>query len=145
LLTTKNDLVSTATSNQRILYIDDDSDDCLFLSESFAAAGNNTNLICASDADQAINYLNSIHNEPLPSLIILDLNMPKRDGRQTLSYIKSQPNLAGIPVVILSTSENIIDIEVCKRLGAASYLQKPFHIDGYKEIVNICLPLMKSE
>ena len=137
--------MSTATFIPQILYIDDDSDDCLFLSESFAQAGNKTNLICASDGEQAINYLNSIHDEPLPSLIILDLNMPRRDGKQTLSYLKSQPNLAGIPVVILSTSENTMDKEVCRRLGAASYLQKPFHIDGYKEIVKICIPLMKSE
>lgn len=137
--------MSTATTIPRILYIDDDNDDCLFLSESFAESGNKTNLICASDGEQAINYLNSIHNEPLPSLIILDLNMPRRDGKQTLSYLKSQPNLADIPVVILSTSENIMDKEVCKRLGAVSYLQKPFHVAGYKEIVKICMPLLKSE
>ena len=142
--TTKNRPVSTtSTTHSKILYVDDDSDDCIFLSESFAATGN-TDLVYASDGEEAINYLNSVNHEALPSLIILDLNMPKRDGRQTLNYIKSNPNLSGIPVVILSTSENKIDKEICKRLGAVSYMQKPFHYDGYKDIVKNCIPLIKG-
>jgi len=99
--------------------------------------------VCASGGEEAINYLNSIQEQELPSLIILDLNMPKWDGRQTLNYIKSKPQLADIPVVILSTSENKMDKEVCRRLGAASYLQKPYHYDGYKDIVRDCIPLIK--
>jgi CheY-like chemotaxis protein len=69
--------------------------------------------------------------------------MPKWDGRQTLSYIKAHPDFSSIPVVILSTSESKLDKDVCKRLGAASYLQKPLHFDGYRSIVDNCLPLMK--
>ncbi|HWJ90887.1 MAG TPA: response regulator [Flavisolibacter sp.] len=127
----------------KILYVDDDSDDCIFLSESFAATKTDTDLVCASGGEEAIKYLNSIQQQELPSLIILDLNMPKWDGRQTLNYIKSKPQLADIPVVILSTSENKMDKEVCKRLGAASYLQKPYHYDGYKDVVKNCMPLIK--
>ncbi|MGZ8538324.1 MAG: response regulator, partial [Flavisolibacter sp.] len=70
--------------------------------------------------------------------------MPKWDGRQTLCYIKAHPSLSEIPVVMLSTSGNNNDKEVCKRLGAISYLQKPNYFDGYKEIVNNCLPLIKD-
>jgi CheY-like chemotaxis protein len=134
--------VSTTTI-PKILYVDDDSDDCIFLLESFAATTTDTDLVCASGGEEAINYLNSIQEQELPSLIILDLNMPKWDGRQTLNYIKSKPQLADIPVVILSTSENKMDKEVCRRLGAASYLQKPYHYDGYKDIVRDCIPLIK--
>ena len=128
----------------KILYVDDDSDDCIFLAESFAVSNISTDLVCASGGEEAITYLNSISTDALPSLIILDLNMPKWDGRQTLCYIKSHPSLSDIPVVILSTSGNNTDKEVCTRLGAISYLQKPYFYDGYKEIVNNCLPLMKT-
>ena len=127
----------------KILYIDDDSDDCIFLSESLAEANTSTDLVYASGGEEVIKYLNSISHEALPSLIILDLNMPKWDGRQTLCYIKAHPSLAAIPVVILSTSNNKSDQEVCTRLGAISYLQKPYYFEGYKDIVKNCLPLMK--
>ena len=128
----------------KILYVDDDNDDCIFLAESFAALNTSTDLVCASGGEEAITYLSSVSADALPSLIILDLNMPKWDGRQTLCYIKAHPSLADIPVVILSTSASRTDKEVCKRLGAISYLQKPYFYDGYKEIVKNCLPLMKT-
>jgi CheY-like chemotaxis protein len=136
--------VNPANTSVKVLYVDDDNDDCLLLSESFAATTSDASLVCAPGGQEAINYLNSVHDESLPSLIILDLNMPRWDGRQTLSYIKSHPEYASIPVVILSTSENKLDKEVCKRLGATSYLKKPFHYEGYRDVVNYCLPLMKT-
>ena len=131
----------TNTTPPKILYVDDDQDDCVLLKESFSDTGN-TNMVLASNGDEAIEYLDS--NESLPSLIILDLNMPRRDGRQTMQYIKSKPRLSGIPVVILSTSKNQADKEVCSRLGAVSYLEKPDHYSGYKEIVSNCLPFISS-
>ncbi len=126
--------MSNATKST-ILYVDDDSDDCVFLKTSIEDAGNEATLICANDGEEAVNYLNSITNSSLPSLIVLDLNMPRWDGRRTLSYLKSQPHLAAIPVVILSTSESNKEKEACERLGAVSYLKKPYHYEGYKGIV----------
>jgi CheY-like chemotaxis protein len=123
-----------------ILYVDDDKDDCHLLKESFAAT--TTSLVCLSGGEDAIRYLNNL-NENYPSLIILDLNMPRWDGRQTLNYIITNPRFSKIPVVILSTSENKIDKEVCKRLGASSYLQKPIHFEGYRKIVEKCMPLLE--
>ena len=135
--------MSRTNTTPKILYVDDDSDDCVLLTESFSSSDSTTDFICAGGGEEAINYLNSVGHEALPSLIILDLNMPKLDGRKTLSYIKSHPGLADIPVVILSTSENKSDKEVCTKLGAAFYFQKPFHYEGYKDIVKDCLPLLK--
>ena len=93
----------------KILYVDDDSDDCIFLIESFAAKSL-THLVCASDGEEAIKYLNS-GKDDLPSLIILDLNMPRKDGKQTLKHIKSDPQLAKIPVVILVFNNNCLAFE----------------------------------
>lgn len=132
----------TNTATRQILYVEDDSDDRIFLTESFSFE--DANLVCAADGQEAITYLHSIETSALPSLIILDLNMPRWDGRQTLNYLKSHPQLSSIPVVILSTSENKVDKLVCSRLGAASYFEKPYHLEGYKEVVRNCIPLLKS-
>jgi CheY-like chemotaxis protein len=127
-----------------ILYIDDDSDDFLILKSSLEDAGSETNLICASDGEEAVRFLNSMPSAKLPNLIVLDLNMPRWDGRQTLSYLKSQPHLAAIPVVVLSTSENKMEKDACAKLGAAYYFKKPFHYDGYKSIINDFSRYMKA-
>ena len=95
----------TNTTKSVILYVDDDSDDCIFLKTSIEDAGNRADVVCAADGEEAVRYLNSISLESLPSLIVLDLNMPRWDGKKTLEYLKSNPQLAGIPVVILSTSD----------------------------------------
>jgi len=126
----------TRPTSSKILYVDDDSDDCYFMGLSLSEAETNTDLVCATNGEEAINYLNSVSNAELPSLIVLDLNMPKWDGRQTLNYIKKQPHLAKIPVVILSTSESKVDQQACALLGASSYFKKPYHFQGYREIVS---------
>ncbi len=125
-----------------ILYVDDDSDDCLFLQSSLATTGRNVDLIYVPSGEEAITYLNSIPSDSFPALIVLDLNMPRWDGRRTLSYLKSQPHLSGIPVVMLSTSESKKEREDCQHLGAISYYEKPNHFDGYKPIVASLVSLM---
>ena len=67
---------------------------------------------------------------PLPSLILLDLNMPKKDGREALQEIKAHADLRKIPVVVLTTSEAKEDITQCYELGASSYIKKPVSFDG---------------
>ena len=134
--------MSQTNTIPKILYVDDDTDDFNFLKDTFAAESVDASMVCASNGDEAIEYLDKTR-ECLPSLIILDLNMPGRDGKQTLKYIKSSPQLSSIPVVILSTSQSRIDKEVCKKLGAASYLEKPNHYDGYRQVVERCVPLIR--
>lgn len=130
------------TSTARILYIDDDSDDCFFLSESLSDSGIALDLHCATDGEDAIQQLNDMSDDELPGLIILDMNMPKWDGRQTLRYLKENERYSQIPVVILSTSENKMDQEICRHLGAVTYLKKPFHFEGYKQIIHKILPYL---
>ncbi|MBD0332801.1 MAG: response regulator, partial [Chitinophagaceae bacterium] len=92
----------------RILYAEDDIDDRFFLSESISSNGLNADLVYVSDGDEAIDYLET-HSENLPSLIVLDLNMPRKNGWQTLTYLKSHLRFCNIPVIILSTSQNKFD------------------------------------
>lgn len=126
----------TNTTNTIILYVDDDTDDCLFLQKSLEETGSKANLVCASSGEEAVHFLNTANPSALPQLIVLDLNMPKWDGRRTLQYLKSQPHLATIPVVILSTSENQKEREVCQQMGAVSCFKKPYRLDEYRGIVD---------
>jgi CheY-like chemotaxis protein len=137
-------MTTTTIANATILYIDDDSDDCLILRSSLEDTGNTAHLICASDGEEAVRYLDSISSSSFPNLIVLDINMPRWDGFQTLSYLKSDPRLAGIPVVVLSTSDNKADKESCEKLGAASYFKKPYRYDDYITIVNDFSRYMKT-
>ncbi len=130
-------------SNRKVLYIDDDIDDRFFLSTSFAEARTKADLVCTSDAEEAFSYLYSLDENSLPSLIVLDLNMPKIDGHATLSYLKSNPVFADIPVVILSTSSSKTEKAACEHLGAASYMEKPMHLAGYADIVRNFISLMR--
>lgn len=127
-----------------ILYVDDDDDDCVILQTSLEDADSRAQLICSHDGEEAIHYLNSTGTDALPSLIVLDLNMPRWDGRRTLNYLKSQPHLASIPVVILSTSANEKEQEDCRQMGAISYYSKPYSYEEYKGIVAGFFSMMKE-
>ena len=123
-----------------ILYVDDDADDIYFFSESLAKSTTKVNFTSAGNGEEALYYLHEISRlEELPSLIILDLNMPRQDGRKTLRYLKESPVFTDIPVVILSTSESKMDRETCEQLGAVSYIQKPTYFEGYAQVIEDCL------
>ena len=110
--------------NNLILYADDDTDDRSWVSEACKILNCSLNINFVENGRQVVDYLKSQVTR-LPSLIVLDLNMPEMDGRQTLQYLKSNPYYKEIPVAIVSTSANKIDKEVCKRLGASLYITKP--------------------
>ncbi len=91
-----------------------------------------------SDGAEAISFL---HHEgkyagrPTPDLIVLDLNLPRKDGRQVLAEVKADSNLARIPVVIFTTSQASSDISRCYQLGANCYLRKPGNLADFVAIV----------
>lgn len=104
-----------------ILYIDDDQDDLLIFEESVNALYPDVKLYKAQSSEAGINILNQLESEkkPFPSLIMIDLNMPKMNGRETLQHIRSNDKWHGIPVAIFTTSANTEDIEFCKSFGSA--------------------------
>lgn len=128
----------------KILYVDDDQDDCIFLQTSLEDAGNTSDLVWTHDGEEAVAYLNSVGADALPSLIILDLNMPRWDGKRTLKYLKSQARFAAIPVVVFSTSANETEKEACREMGALSFFKKPYHFNDYRAILANFLSVMKA-
>jgi len=113
-----------------ILIADDNKDDCLMAQEALSKIEIPHRLDRVSDGDMLLDYLyrrdeyEYLQNLPLPSLILLDLNIPKKSGLEVLREIKSDPNLRRIPIVILTTSETEEDIYASYDTGASSFINK---------------------
>ena len=111
-----------------ILIAEDDADDRFLLKAAFKQNDANDNLVFVENGVELFDYLrNSLKSEStiLPRFILLDLNMPKKDGREVLKEIKSIPILRNIPVVVFSTANSYLEMQRCYDLGANSYITKP--------------------
>lgn len=124
-----------------ILMADDDADDRAMTKEAFSENRLANDLRFVEDGEQLLDYLNrrGQYNDPAsapwPSLILLDLNMPKKDGREALQEIRGDPRFRSIRVVVMTTSKAEEDIVRSYSLSAASYITKPVTFDGLVEVV----------
>lgn len=124
-----------------ILMAEDDADDRLMTKEAFEESRLNNDLRFVCDGVELMDYLyrrgqySDPANSPRPGLVLLDLNMPKKDGREALRDIKSDPQLKNIRVVVLTTSKAEEDIFRTYDLGAASYITKPVTFAALADIV----------
>ncbi|AFC45314.1 MULTISPECIES: response regulator [Mycobacterium] len=121
-----------------ILLVEDDPGDELITREAFEHNKLKNRLHVAHDGEEGLNYLyrrGEFADAPRPDLILLDLNLPKYDGRQLLEKIKSDPELAQIPVVVLTTSSAEEDILKSYKLHANAYVTKPVDLDQFMKAV----------
>lgn len=131
----------TNAQRVQILIADDDPDDCLMTREAFRECRIHNPLHFVHDGEELLNYLKrrppyeDAVRYPLPGLILLDLNMPRMDGREALQAIKSDKLLRSIPVVILSTSSADEDILRSYAMGVNSFITKPVSFSGLLEVV----------
>ena len=116
----------------QILMVEDNPGDVRIMAEALREVGLATQLIVAQDGEQALARLQG--SEPLPDLILLDLNLPKKPGHEVLAAIKSDPRLSLIPVVILSSSRAGEDILKSYQLRANSYISKPAGLENFVQI-----------
>ena len=130
--------IGTDATPIEVLLVEDSPGDVRLTREAFKYAKVHINLHVASDGAEAMDFLNreGTHSGvPRPDLILLDLNLPKKDGREVLEEIKKSPTLKTIPVVILTTSASDADILRSYSLHANSYITKPVDLDGFLEVV----------
>jgi len=126
-----------------ILIADDDDDDRLLTSDAFRASRFANPLYFAHDGEELMDYLRHRGRfappvpSPRPGLLLLDLNMPRKDGREALREIKGDPELSSIVVVVLTTSETPQDVERIYSLGANSYISKPVTFDALIEAMKV--------
>ena len=121
-----------------ILLIEDNDDDVLMVQEAFATARTLRVVDGVKDGEQALAYLRGqapFRDAEPPGLILLDLNMPKKDGFAVLRDIKADPSLRRVPVIILSTSSREEDIARAYAEGASSYICKPGEFHQFEELV----------
>lgn len=123
-----------------ILVAEDDEDDYLLTLEALKEAGVTSEVHWVRDGNETLEYLSTIlegncaSSRQFPSLILLDLNMPKKDGREALEEIKSNPHFRKIPVIVMTTSSADSDITKSYDLGVNSFIQKP---DRFHELVKM--------
>ncbi|MBF0319369.1 MAG: response regulator [Nitrospirae bacterium] len=117
-----------------ILHADDDEDDNILISDAFKETGLSANITWIKDGEKLLEYLSERNH---PDLILLDLNMPRKDGLEALHEIKSNPAMRPIPIIAMTTSSSKEDIQKCYTLGVNSYVKKPESFDRLLEIVNI--------
>jgi two-component system response regulator len=121
-----------------VLLVEDNAADVDLTREMLSSTKFDIKLSVATDGVEAIDYLNGAGSwsEPgQPALILLDLNLPRKDGRQVLAILKSHDELRRVPVVILSSSNSKKDITSCYNLGANCYIVKPIELDAYRALV----------
>ncbi len=121
-----------------VLMADDDEDDCLFASKAFEAGGAEAAFVWVADGVELMDYLtvrSRSDGKELPGLILLDLNMPKKDGRSALLEIKANPALANIPIVIFTTSKEQRDVDFTMKAGANLFFTKPATFDEWVQMM----------
>lgn len=122
-----------------ILMADDDPDDRMLTQEALTENRLANDLHFVVDGEDLMDYLHqrgkyNSENAPLPGLILLDLNMPKKDGREALAEIKADPKLRRIPIIVLTTSKAEEDIIRSYDLGISSFITKPVTFDDLVEV-----------
>jgi CheY-like chemotaxis protein len=120
-----------------VLLVEDDPGDVLMTREAFEEYLNNR-LDVVSDGSEALAYLRregEYADAPRPDLVLLDLNLPRRDGREVLAEVKADVNLRTIPVIVLTTSQADEDVLKSYQLHANAYVSKPVDFDGFIEAI----------
>ena len=123
-----------------VLLVEDDPGDVELTQESLIESKLKINLTVVNDGVEALDYLrkqNGYANAARPDLILLDLNMPKMDGREVLSKLKENDSLQSIPVVVLTTSDAEEDILKSYGLGCNCYVAKPVGLDQFLKVIQI--------
>jgi CheY-like chemotaxis protein len=121
---------------------DDDEDDRIFAREALDESRLRNDLHFVEDGEMLLEYLNRsgsyshLKGTPLPGLLLLDLNMPRMDGREALREIRKNPDLRCLPIVILTTSDSEEDIIRSYNLGANSFIRKPVTFEGLVSLMS---------
>ena len=122
-----------------ILLVEDNLGDVKLITEALEETDYHPSIYCVRDGVEAMKYLRKqepFEHFPAPSIVLLDLNLPRKDGRSVLAEIKSDPTMATTPVIILSGSDAPQDILACYALHANCYVVKPRDLFGMNETIN---------
>lgn len=131
-------MIEALTKTVNILLIEDNEGDVILTNEAFKTSKIANEILVARDGEEAMDFLHKkeeFSNVPTPDLILLDLNLPKKDGKQVLKEIKENDQLKKIPVLILTSSKAEKDVIKSYSLHANSYITKPVDLSKFTEII----------
>ena len=124
-----------------VYLVDDDADDLELLQEIFEKSGFKGQVACAKNGQD---FMSKLRQSNLPELIVLDLNMPLKNGFEVLIDLKKSKHFSVVPVVILTASHNTQDEKKCVDLGCDLFLRKPSTLKGYDAIVLAMIDLLRD-
>ncbi len=138
--------MNTGTVSARsldILLVEDNPLDILMIKRALEDGGFGFILHVTEDGEEALNFLDqncnsTDRNTPCPDLILLDLNLPKKNGREVLAQIRQHPDMSHIPVIILTTSDDEKDVVECYSLNANCFITKPVEFENFRKAIQ-CL------
>ncbi|HYP08649.1 MAG TPA: response regulator [Bryobacteraceae bacterium] len=133
--------------SQYILVVEDNPADVSLLKQALLEHGVDTEMVVMTDGEKAMKFVDRSRAETInaPKLIILDLNLPKRNGREVLEHIRAQNAWSGVPLAVLSSSAAVRDREDAARLGASQYIRKPLDLDEFIAIGSALKSLLVEE
>lgn len=135
--------MNPTTKPNVIIMAEDDADDRLLVRDALQECEWDADLRFVENGEELLDYLlrqgkyQQVEHSPRPGLILLDLNMPRKDGREVLRDIRANTELRRIPVVVLTTSKADTDIEKIYELGANSFISKPVQFDGLVNLMRV--------
>jgi CheY-like chemotaxis protein len=124
-----------------ILHVEDDPNDVLLIARAFRKAEIPAQIQVVNDGEQAVHYLSGTNSFarreqfPVPAVVLLDLKLPRKSGIEVLEWLRAQPGLKRLPVVMLTSSRQPVDINRAYELGVNAYLVKPVNFDALIEML----------
>ena len=135
---------NTGPSEHSVIVVEDDKNEVFLLQRAFREAGVNNPVLLFRDGQEVMDYLSRLGtddgkqiSDAPPALMLLDLKMPRKNGLEVIEWLRTQPVLKRLVVVMLSSSDNASDINRAYDLGCNSYLIKPMSLDGLVEMVKL--------
>ncbi len=117
-----------------VLIIEDNPADLDLLKLSFQHHGIDREIISLDDGDKAIRFLESANDGPAVDLIVMDLNIPRRDGMEVLQRLRARPEMTNVPVAVFTSSWSPVERARAEKLGIQAYLRKPMDLDEFMAI-----------
>jgi chemotaxis family two-component system response regulator Rcp1 len=134
-------LMSTGGAGKaRVLQVEDNEADVRLTREALREAGEEVRLSVVGDGEQALAYLRNeagFENVPRPDLVLLDLNLPRKDGVEVLQEMRRDPELAPIPVIVLTSSAEASDVDRCYAAGANAFVVKSLELDEFIDRIGV--------